>query len=224
MLVFVDESGDSGWKIQQGSSRFFSVALVVFEENEDAIACDQRIQLLKKEIGWKSSEEFHFKRNSDRVRRSFLRAVTPYHFFYYGIVIDKERGNYLEENFKSKKSFYEYVCGLLFEVAKEKLRDATVVMDESGSEEFHSRLAKYLRRKANRRGQVVKRVKVQRSESNNLIQLADYIVGIISRVAHQKKFSDEYRKMLAHREVMVEVWPKNEHKKTPDLSLAGTQR
>ena len=210
MLVFVDESGDSGWKIKQGSSRFFSVALVVFEENEDAIACDQRIQLLKKEIGWRSSEEFHFKRNSDRIRRSFLQAVAPYNFFYYGVVIDKERGGFLEENFKNKKSFYEYVCGLVFEVTKEKLNNAIVVIDESGGEDFRCRLAKYLRRKINQKGKMIKRVKMQRSKSNNLIQLADYIAGIINRtITHQKKFSDDYKKILAHREISVEVWPKN---------------
>ena len=90
MLVFIDESGDSGLKISQGSSRYFSIALVIFEDHEEANACDQRIELLAKEIGWDASSEFHFKRNSDKVRKAFLSAVAPYHFFYYGIVINKD--------------------------------------------------------------------------------------------------------------------------------------
>lgn len=33
MLVFIDESSDPGLKTEQGSSKFFTVALLVFEDN-----------------------------------------------------------------------------------------------------------------------------------------------------------------------------------------------
>ena len=71
MLIFVDESGDSGLKIESGSSRLFTISLVVFGENDEALACDQRIELLKRELGWTGTSEFHFKRNSNRIRESF---------------------------------------------------------------------------------------------------------------------------------------------------------
>src|SRR4051812_5830612 len=93
MLIFIDESGDSGLDITKGSSRFFTVSLVVFEDNEEAEACDRRIELLKRELGWNGKaedSEFHFKRNSDPVRKAFLKAVAPYNFFYYGFVINKD--------------------------------------------------------------------------------------------------------------------------------------
>jgi len=86
MLVFIDESGDPGLKIEKGSSSFFTVALVIFEDKDEALACDQRVSLLKKELGWEEDSEFHFKRNSDKVRRAFLQAVAPYSFFYYGML------------------------------------------------------------------------------------------------------------------------------------------
>ena len=35
--------------------------------------------------GWDAASEFHFKNNSDKVRKAFLGAVAPYEFFYYGI-------------------------------------------------------------------------------------------------------------------------------------------
>jgi len=76
MLVFIDESGDSGLKISEGSSRFFIVALVVFEDREEATACDRRIELLKRELGRKD-KEFHFHRNSHNIRTLFLQAVAP---------------------------------------------------------------------------------------------------------------------------------------------------
>jgi len=66
MLIFIDESGDSGLKVEHGSSRLFTISLVVFEEKDEALACDQRIDLLKRELGWKDvRSEFHFKRNSE---------------------------------------------------------------------------------------------------------------------------------------------------------------
>lgn len=105
MLVFVDESGDTGLKLGQGSSRLFTVVLVAFNEDEEAINCDHRIELLKKEIGWSSDSEFHFKRNSDKAREAFLRAVSPYDFFYYGIVIDKDPINFTVKDLKTKLRF-----------------------------------------------------------------------------------------------------------------------
>ena len=51
LLVFIDESGDPGLKTDQGSSRFFTIGLVVFEDHDEAQACDDRIMLLKRELG-----------------------------------------------------------------------------------------------------------------------------------------------------------------------------
>ena len=206
MLVFIDESGDSGLKINEGSSRYFTVALTVFEDREEAVACDQRIELLRRELGWKG--EFHFYRNSDRARRNFLEAIAPYNFFYYGIVIDKARIN--ASTFHDQHAFYKYTCGLVFENAKDTLRSATVVIDDSGSVAFRRELAKYLKQQLNRENQqlLIKKVKMQRSSGNNLLQLADYIAGIINRsVQSEKKYAEDYHRLISHREIRVEVWP-----------------
>lgn len=209
MLTFIDESGDSGLKIEHGSSRYFTIALVVFEDCDEATACDQRIGLLKKELGWNSNSEFHFKRNSDRIRIAFLQAVAPYNFFYYGIAINKDPNKLWGEGFRSKESFYKYACGLVFENAKDKLQESTVVIDRSGNLDFRDKLAKYLRQRMNKDGRIIKQVKMQRSGGNNLLQLADYVAGVINRsVQNSKKKADLYRKAIAHREIHVQIWPK----------------
>jgi hypothetical protein len=210
MLVFVDESGDSGFKTEEGSSQFFTVALVIFEEQDEAIACDQRIGLLRRELGWDERSEFHFNRNSDRVRRAFLQAVAPYNFFYYGIVLNKNPRKLWGEGFRHKMSFYKYTCSLVFENAKEKLERAHVIIDKSGNLDFRRQLAKYLNRKMNEgQNRLIAKVKMQRSESNNLLQLADYVAGVINRsVQRGKKFSADYRQIIAHREIYVQIWPK----------------
>ncbi len=210
MLVFIDESGDPGLKIEKGSSRYFTVSLVIFEERDEALACDQRINLLRKELGWEPNSEFHFKRNSDKVRRAFLQAVAPYNFFYYGIVINKDPKKLWGEGFRDKKSFYKYTCGLVFENAKEKLESAIIIIDKSGNLDFRRQLAKYLRKRMNERDKkLIRKVKMQRSSGNNLLQLADYVAGVINRsIQKGKKYAEEYRKIIAHREIYVQIWPK----------------
>jgi hypothetical protein len=209
MLVFIDESGDPGLKINQGSSRYFTIALVMFEDHEEAEACDQRITLLKRELGWWLNSEFHFKRNSLKVRQAFLQAISPYNFFYYGIVINKDPKKLWGEGFKDKHSFYKYTSGLVFENAKDKLNQAVVVIDKSGDLEFRNQLATYLRRRMNQNVKVIRKVKMQRSDGNNLLQLADYIAGIINRsVQNKRKQADTFRRIVAHREIFVQKWPK----------------
>ncbi len=208
MLVFIDESGDPGLKVSQGASAYFTVSLIVFEDADEAVACDQRIELLRREIGWKPGSEFHFHRNSDKIRDAFLKAVQPYSFFYYGIVINKAK--LYGEGFKNKESFYKYACRLVFENAKEKLHDATVILDQSGSEDFRNQLRTYLKKHMNyQKNKLINKVKMQDSARNNLLQLADYVASIINRsVQQQKNKADGFRKIIAHREIFVQVWPK----------------
>jgi hypothetical protein len=208
MLIFIDESGDPGLKLKQGASKFFSVALVIFEDHEEALACDKKIEGLRQELGWSSKSEFHFKMNSDKVRETFLKAVSPYNFFYYGIIMNKKQ--LYGEGFKDKHSFYKYACSLVFENAKEKLKSATIIIDQSGSLTFKRQLEKYLKRKMNQyEKKLIKTVKMQDSNRNNLLQLADYVVGALNRsMFSNRKNAKRFRKLLSHREIHVQVWPK----------------
>ena len=208
MLIFIDESGDTGLEINKGATKYFIIAMVLFAENEEALSCDQRIGLLRKELNLGQGFEFHFHGNSNRVREAFLKAVLPYQFFYYGIVVNKPR--LFGEGFKNKESFYKYACGLLFENAKEKLNQATVVIDESGRQLFKYQLAKYLRNKVNSDDRkCIKKVKMQNSKSNNLLQLADMIAGAVNRsLGTHKKNKDLFRDITKAREIYVQIWPK----------------
>jgi hypothetical protein len=40
------------------------------------------------------------------------------------------------QQFPTRDAFCQYVCGLVFESAKEKLQNATVVLDAAGNKEF----------------------------------------------------------------------------------------
>lgn len=209
MLVFFDESGDNGFKIGQGSSRLLTVVMVVFEDNDEAQAVDDRIALLRHELGKSAQWEFHFVQNSHNIRRAFLSAVAPYNFFFFAFVIDKAHLN--EGDFTSKESFYRYVCGLIFENAKPYLDNAIVKMDACGGREFRDELKGYLKKRLNDPSasrKTVKKVVTSRSQSNNLIQLADMICGAVARAQlGSRAKSDEFYGLIKHRQIWLRRWP-----------------
>jgi len=208
MLIFIDESGDPGWKIDAGSSKYFIVALVGFEDRDEALAVDDRISQLRKEHGFPAEFEFHFTKIKPVYRRMFLKAVAPYNFFYFGIVIEKAMLTGGE--FQVKQSFYKAACGLIFEYAKPYLSNAIVVIDETGSIDFRRELKTYLvRRLKDDSGKCfIKKVKTESSTKSNFLQLADMVVGAIARSCSGKRDSGEYRNLIAHREIYVHFWPK----------------
>lgn len=210
MLVFVDESGDPGLKLDRGSSQYFIVALMLFEDPKDAEDLDLRIDLLRKELGFGPKSEFRFNSLRRDYREKFLEAISPYSFFYFGIVINKRR--LFGKGFQYKSSFYKYICSLVFENAKPYLNEATVVIDGSGSKDFRRQLQKYLKDRINQEkghSRYIKKVKVQDSNRNNLLQAADMIAGAIARsYRRDKKDSRIYRNIIRHRENFVQFWPK----------------
>ncbi len=211
MLVFVDESGDAGLKLTQGSSAFFVVALVIFDEPAEAAVVENRIALLRHELHLHPHFEFKFNKCKPDLRMAFLRAVAPYNFFYYGIVIDKS-GLY-GEGFKYKESFYKYVTQLVLLNAREHLEDAIVQIDASGEREFRRQLNNYLKKRINSEKKHIKRVGFLNSANSSLIQLADMVAGALNRSQGGKPDADDYIQLIQYRQAHLQIWPENKKKK-----------
>ena len=162
-------------------------------------------------MGRHPSFEFHFAKNSKNVREQFLRAVTPHTFFYHVFALNKDPNKLYGPGFDVKESMYKFTARLTFENAKPYLDNARVVVDESGDRKFRDELAAYLRKRVrNTEGRrLIRGVKLQRSDSNNLLQLADYVASISNRVVLGKQDSIDLRnKYLATHELTAQVWPK----------------
>ena len=147
MLIFVDEAGDPGFKFEKHSSPYFTIGMVVFNDHKEAEACDQRITLLKRELRLPEHYEFHYKKDFDYQKKYFLEAVSPYEFFYYGIVVYKRL--LMSMTFHIQESFYKYVCGLVFERAKQQIYDAKVTIDGTAERDFEQNFQRYLKQKMN---------------------------------------------------------------------------
>ncbi|MFA5271099.1 MAG: DUF3800 domain-containing protein, partial [Candidatus Omnitrophota bacterium] len=131
-----------------------------------------------------------------------------YDFFYAGIVLNKTPEKLWGDGFRNKESLYKYASKLVFENIKPYLEQAVVVIDESGKKEFRSQLAKYLRTKVEIDHKMVRKIKMQDSKTNNLLQLADYVCSVISRKEQGKPDACEYRNFISKKEIYVQVWPK----------------
>jgi hypothetical protein len=207
MLVFVDESGDCGIKGRKGTSEFFFMTAILFNENDAAEACDLRISTIREELHMRPAAEFHFNKCRDDYRCRFLNGVSGMDFFYVSFILNKAK--LYGPGFAYKESFYKYAARILFENCKPHLKMATITIDRSGDREFTNALQRYLKRMINTDQEVIKKVKSEHSHSNNLLQLADMVCGAVARsFAREKKDSRKYRKIIGHRELSVQVWPK----------------
>lgn len=199
MLVCIDESGCPGFNFSKGSSRYFSVGMVIFSAFEEAEACSKKIGELKTRLNIKS--EFKFNKSHPTIKEIFFHAIKFYDFSVRAIVIDKNR--IISHTFKSHNAqFYHYVLKLLLEKTDDyELRNATVKIDAMGSKDFKQRLRKYLTEGLG--VHAIKKLTLVDSKRDHLIQLADMVVGAISRSYSGRQDARRWVKMLGKKVDLV---------------------
>jgi hypothetical protein len=176
MLVFIDESGDPGFKISKGSSDVFVAALVAFRAREIASETQAAIDEIAKQL--KIKTEFKFSKSRPEVRDAFFQAVQPHAFLVRAIVVEKER-IYSKRLRSEKESFYSFFVKSMLKFDNGLLQDAKVVIDGNGDREFRQELGKYLRRHCG--SGAIKSIRFKESETDRLVQLADMCAGAIAR-------------------------------------------
>ena len=207
MLVFVDESGDAGFKFAEGSSTYFVVTLIIFGSDEEAEKLRLRIDALRLELKLPCDYEFHFVRNNVHIRRTFLNMIKGYDFQYFSLVIDKRK--LVDAEYQSGNSFYKVICGVAFDAAKLLLDEANVKLDDNGGRALKKDLASHIKRRLNEQGEGerIKKIGTQDSKSSNLIQVADMVSGAVYRSLQSEANAGEYRNIIKHREYSVLQWP-----------------
>ncbi|MFZ1360529.1 MAG: DUF3800 domain-containing protein [Candidatus Saccharimonadales bacterium] len=208
MLAFLDESGDTGRMTDKGSSQFLVVSIALFMDDDEALACDQRIDLLRTELGLSSDYEFHYSRNSKQKRLKFLEAIAPYNFTVLTVAIDKDPRKLWGDGFNDKNTFYKYACHMVLTNAMPYLDNARLIIDKSGGDTFAGELKRYLKNKFNTEdSDKIKKFKTQDSHKNNLLQLVDYCASISNRKLQSKPDANEYYNYLSTKVVSLQRWP-----------------
>jgi hypothetical protein len=193
LLVLIDESGDAGFKLARGSTPHFIVAMVIFEDFEEATRTSKIIEDTRAALRIKT--EFKFAKCANQAKDGFFEAVAPCKFTVRALVVDKARiySDNLREN---KERFYGFFVKSLLQHDGNALAGARIKIDGSGDREFKQELASYLKRES-AQGKIAS-VKFVESHRDNLIQLADMVAGAIARSYKEGDRSEHnrWRKML----------------------------
>ena len=199
MLVFIDESGCSGFKLAKGSNAVFVVGMVVFQNGDDATRTEGVIAGLHASLQHKP--EFRFSKCRDAVRDGFFAGVVSCPFKVRALVVQKERihSPLLRS---SDDAFYSFFAKLLLRHDQGLLKDAKVRIDGSGDREFQRSLKTYLRKQLGE--QKLQEVRLVDSKRDLLVQLADMCVGAVARAYRDKENGRRWLQMLKPR--IQDVW------------------
>lgn len=206
MLVFIDDSGDTGFKIEKGSTFNFVICLVIFDDDLEVEKTAVAIKELRRRLKFPEDMEFKFNKSSKKVREQFLHAINPFKFRVRCLVVDKKliKSKKLKE---SKESFYGYFIKMALKHSNNSIYEARVKIDGSGDRVFRKSFLSYLRRELNsKQKKIIKNCKLVDSKGNVLVQMADMIAGSIRRSYDGKKTDSKIYKKIIKRHIENE-WP-----------------
>lgn len=198
MLVFIDDSGDPGFKLDKGSTHFFVIAMVIFDDDLEAEKVAVAIKELRRELGFSDLAEFRFFKTRHEVRVRFFEKIRGFDFRVRYLLVDKTiiRSPQLKQD---KNSFYAYFIKTALKNSGGTISDAKIKIDGSGDRVFRKNFLTYLRRELNSDNCcIIRQCKLVDSKSNVLIQMADMVAGCINRAQQKdKKVNDEYYKIIS---------------------------
>lgn len=198
MLVFIDESGDPGFKVDRGSTPIFAAAMVVFETREDAAATDAIIEQALRDL--RAYPEFKFNKSSHGRRDEFFARLKQCNFCVRAIIVKKDV-IYSDRLRAEKDEFYRFFVKNMVKHDGGLLDNAKVIIDGSGERIFRQDLQRHLKQHA----KGIRSVKFADSRRDRLVQLADMCVGAIARSYRPDKVDhDRWRRML--RGKIKDVW------------------
>jgi hypothetical protein len=202
-LIFLDESGDTGFKFAFGSSRYFVVTMVIFNDPIHATQVDNAVNELRSKLHFPANREFRFSTgSSNEVKVEFLRALLPYSFRYRSLVVDKATFGDKYPH-RSEEQLFEKVVSHLFDTGD--LENVTLVIDRIVGGSFEQQLYVALRQYLKKSGKnPIRKFKDIASSQDNLLQVADMICGAVYRSYAREE--DEFRRIIQAKEELVIEW------------------
>lgn len=201
MFVYLDESGDPGFKAR--SSRFFVVTILLVE-NPDPIL--EAMSDLRAELRFQPDYEFKSYKSSDRVRYSFMRMIALQDIRIRAMVVDKEK--IVDEELKQRKPFYIELVRMILSSEGRAIENSHLIIDESAKSRYSKQgMQTYLRKGLNSPGgsRIVSHVRFHSSRANGLIQATDMISGAI--YSAYERGNSAYLELVRHHIEVMWMWP-----------------
>lgn len=202
MLVLIDESGCPGFKLTKGSTPYFIVSMVIFKDFDQAESASKAIAALKETL--KVNPEFKFSKTHPSIKDKFFDEICQYEFEIRALVVNKSN-IYSPQLRNDTDSFYNYFIKMLMQYDNDVLQNASIKIDGSGDKEFKKALSSYLRKYVGENK--IKKFKFIDSKQDNLIQLADMVVGAIARsYSETRKDASRWLDMLKRKGKIKNIW------------------
>ena len=135
MQVFIDESGDAGFKFNRGSSEVFVISAVIFDDSLEIEKIAVAIKELRRDLGFSDAMEFKFNKSRKTIRKKFLKGINKFNFKIRSIVVKKEDIYSLELR-NNKGSFYSFTIKELLKYSGNSILQASIKIDGSGDRVF----------------------------------------------------------------------------------------
>jgi len=200
ILVFIDESGDAGFRLDKGSSAVFAVAMVMFDDHDVARETAAAIDTAR--ANWAGLREFKFSKASKDARDAFFEAVSPFSFRVRALVVRKEQ-IYSGRLRTDKEAFYQFFVKTMMKFDNGRLQAARIIIDGSGERTFRRDLQAHL--KKHTAAGAIKDVRLKDSRGDSLVQLADMCVGAVARSYRtDRPDHNRWRRMIRNK--LDDVW------------------
>lgn len=177
MLIYIDDSGDGGFKVGRGSSSHLVFAACVFDDPKQMELLAEAVAQCKAKN--RRANEFKYSSAKDRHKDCFFDCIEHVQFAIRAIVIDKAviYSPFLRSSPKAMKS---YAIRLLLSKSFGTFNQAKVFIDGQDTKAFTRSDPDYLMDLANRENpNSISAVRMVDSKASVGIQLADMVAGSI---------------------------------------------
>lgn len=177
--VYIDDSGDGGYKFGRGSTSHLVMAACVFRHPGDIRHVVQLIDGCASNR--RMTKEFKYSERSEQTRDLFFEVIAPAKFHVRTIIIDKST-IYSEKLRESPQALKSFAIRMLLTKNYGQIRGAKVFIDGDDTKAFGVGDGDYLIRMVNGESPgTISEVRHMNSLASRPIQLADMVAGAVLR-------------------------------------------
>ena len=181
-FLFIDDSGDTGFK-KDSSSHFLIAAVLVVDEIKKQSLIDA-IELFRSSLGWQELREMKFNKLEKSIVVDFINVIKEHDFSTHVMVLDKSKVK-SEDIPKDKTTLYYRIIKEL--LLKLNLTNPIITIDGRADKLYAKSIKTYIKKSLRESGIHGSRIYFVDSRKNLLIQLTDIIAGSVARSYNSSK-------------------------------------
>lgn len=172
--IYVDWSGDPGFKFRQGSSELFVIAAVMADE-------EPNIGNLREKLSLPDNYEFHFSKADHRIREHFRNYLNT-ELEIPGVVVLRADKQMFSLNMRQKRGeqvVADLIAQCVVNLPAELLHDSTLYYDGEKEQESFKNTLRVTLSQTLHSGVFLRSVKAVPASRNDGLQVADMLAGFV---------------------------------------------